>query len=43
MIELIAGILGPETAASFYGYLKNRDFKIPSTQKLLNDYRQVQP
>ena len=43
MTELIAGILGPETASSFYGFLKNRDFKIPSTEKLLNDFNQVRP
>lgn len=43
MTELMAGILGPETAASFYGFLKNRDFKIPSVDKLLNNFTEVQP
>lgn len=43
MMELIAGILGPETASSFYGFMKNRDFKIPSTEKLLNDFEEVKP
>jgi hypothetical protein len=43
MQELISGILGPETAASFFGYLKNRDFAIPSAGGLLTDYETVRP
>lgn len=43
MMELIAGILGPETTSAFYGFLKNKDFKIPSTEKLLNDFESVRP
>ena len=41
MQELISGILGPETAASFFGYLKNRSFTIPSAEALLADYETV--
>ena len=41
MQELVAGILGPETAASFFGYLKNRSFTIPSAEQLLADYETV--
>ena len=36
MQELISGILGPETTASFYGYLRNRAYAIPSAAALLN-------
>jgi hypothetical protein len=43
LMELTAGILGPETAASFFGFLKNRNFKIPSTEKLLYDFEEVRP
>lgn len=42
MQELISGILGPETAASFLGYLKNRDYAIPSAAALLTDYDAAQ-
>jgi hypothetical protein len=38
MRELIAGIIGNQAAASFYGYLRNRDIKIPSTSVLLGNY-----
>lgn len=41
MRELVAGILGSQTAASFYGFLKNRDRKIPSTERLLENYENV--
>lgn len=41
MQELISGILGPETAASFLGYLKSRDYTIPSAESLLADYETV--
>lgn len=43
MQELISGILGPEAAASFFGYLKNRQYTIPSAEKLLVDYETVRP
>jgi hypothetical protein len=43
MQELIPGILGPETAASFLGYLKNREYAIPSAAALLSDYEAVRP
>jgi hypothetical protein len=43
MSQLISGILGPETAAAFYGFIKNRDFKIPATEKLLNDFEGQKP
>ena len=43
MMELVAGILGPETASAFYGFMKNRDFKIPATEKLLNNFDEVRP
>lgn len=43
MQELISGILGPEATASFYGYLKNREYTIPSAQDLLTDYERVRP
>jgi len=41
MRELVAGIVGPQTAASFYGFLKNRDLIIPSTQNILENYNKV--
>lgn len=41
MIELISGILGPEVTASFFGFIKNRDFKIPSTNVILNNFKEV--
>jgi hypothetical protein len=43
MMELVSGILGPQAAASFYGYLKTRDFKIPSLEKLLTSFGEVRP
>ena len=43
MQELISGILGPETAASFLGYLKNREYTIPSAVAVLSDYDSVKP
>ncbi|MCL2153465.1 MAG: AAA family ATPase [Oscillospiraceae bacterium] len=43
MQELISGILGPETAASFLGYLKNREYTIPSAAAVLSDYESVKP
>lgn len=41
MKELIAGIVGPQAAASFYGYLNHRDLKIPASDQLLADYSSV--
>lgn len=43
MQELISGILGPETAASFLGYLKNREYAIPSAETLLTNYEAMRP
>lgn len=41
MKELVAGIVGTQAAASFYGFLRNRDIRIPSTKLLLEDYQKV--
>ncbi len=41
MKELIAGIVGPHAASTFYGYLNNRQVAVPSSAKLLNDYSTV--
>ncbi|HYE82903.1 MAG TPA: AAA family ATPase [Clostridia bacterium] len=41
MKQLIAGIVGPEAAASFYGFLKNRSFKIPAADKILENFVEV--
>ncbi len=41
MRELIAGIVGTQAAASFYGYQKHRDIRIPSTKVLLENYSEV--
>lgn len=41
MQELVAGIIGPETAASFFGYLRDRGYSIPSASDLLRDYELV--
>jgi MoxR-like ATPases len=43
MLELISGILGPETATSFFGYIKNRDFQIPATEELLENFEKTRP
>lgn len=43
MKQLISGIVGPEAASSFFGFMKDRSFKIPSTEKILNDYEEVYP
>jgi hypothetical protein len=43
MQELISGVLGSEAAASFFGYLKNREYTIPSAAILLSDFEQVCP
>jgi MoxR-like ATPases len=42
MKELIAGIVGNQAAASFYGFIRNRDIVIPTTKKLLENYTEVQ-
>jgi|GEM_PF-697323 MoxR-like ATPases len=39
--ELIAGIVGTQAASSFYGFMRNRDIKIPSTKHMLNNYSVV--
>lgn len=41
MRELVAGIIGPQAAASFYGFLKNRDLKIPSTRDIFEKFDTV--
>jgi hypothetical protein len=41
MKQLVAGIVGPEAAASFYGFLKDRSFKIPETDKILNSFEEA--
>jgi hypothetical protein len=43
MRQLIAGILGPEAASSLYGFLRDRDFKIPSVEKILQNFDEVKP
>lgn len=43
MQELISGVIGPEAAASFFGYLKNRNYSIPSAETLLSDFEKVRP
>ncbi|WP_105614629.1 P-loop NTPase family protein [Vallitalea okinawensis] len=41
MSELIAGIVGAQTAASFYGYLENRNTKVPAVDDVLNHYASI--
>jgi hypothetical protein len=41
--ELVSGILGPETAASFFGYLKNRGYAIPAAEALVTRYESARP
>lgn len=41
MRELIAGIVGAQAAAAFYSFCKNKDIKIPSSKKLLENYPEV--
>ncbi len=41
MKELIAGIVGNQAAASFYGFMRNRDIVIPSTGRILENYSEV--
>lgn len=41
MSELVAGIVGPQAAAAFYGYLKRREDALPATEALLSDYGSV--
>lgn len=41
--ELVSGIVGPQAAGAFYGYLENRNLKIPVTQNLLSKYAKVRP
>lgn len=41
MSELIAGIVGPQAAATFYGYLNQKDLNLPSPKQLLSNYNKV--
>ena len=41
MRELAGGIVGPQAASSFYGFLNNRNLMIPSTKDLLENYDEV--
>lgn len=41
MNELISGILGPETAASFLGYMANREYTLPAAESVLTRYEAV--
>jgi hypothetical protein len=41
MHELIAGIVGSQAAASFYGFRRNKDIKIPATKLILDNYEAV--
>jgi hypothetical protein len=41
MHELIAGIVGSQAAASFYGFRRNKDIKIPATRLILDNYEAV--
>lgn len=41
--QLVMGIVGPETTASLFGFMKNRDIRIPSSEKILNDFQSVKP
>ncbi len=41
MRELVGGIVGPQAASSFYGFLNNRNLMIPSTKDLLENYDEV--
>ena len=41
MKELVAGIVGNQAASSFYGFLRNSDIRIPSTNTLLTAYPEV--
>ncbi len=43
MKQLIAGIIGPEAGASFFGFLKDRSFKIPSADRILKNFDEVKP
>jgi len=39
--ELVAGIVGPHATASLFGFLNNRDIKLPDVKILLTDYNLV--
>lgn len=43
MKELVAGIVGLEASSAFYGYLENRNRKIPSSKSILENYGEVKP
>lgn len=40
-LEIIAGVVGPTAASSFWGYLESNRVEIPSTNELLEDYSKV--
>ena len=37
--QLVSGIIGPQAAASFFGFLKTRDVKIPEAGSILSDFK----
>jgi len=41
--ELVSGIVGPQAAGAFYGYLENRHINIPTTEAILSEYAIVRP
>ncbi|PKM86562.1 MAG: hypothetical protein CVU87_11700 [Firmicutes bacterium HGW-Firmicutes-12] len=41
--ELISGIVGPQAAGAFYGFLDNRNLSIPSSDIILTNYAEVRP
>lgn len=41
--ELVSGIVGPQAAGAFYGYLNNRHIKIPAAELILIEYDTVKP
>ncbi len=41
MHELIGGIVGPQAAAAFLGYLRNKDINIPSSKLVLQSYGSI--
>jgi len=43
MRELVAGLVGPQAAASFYGFLGDRGLPVPAIATLLADYPVARP
>ncbi|HEX9063404.1 MAG TPA: hypothetical protein VF941_24800 [Clostridia bacterium] len=41
--ELVSGVLGTEAASVFFSFIKEQDFKIPQTEKLLTNFDEVKP